>query len=232
MAACLGLFSGLADSDVKCEQCPDGTFSNTVSYTDPCRPHTKWLKDSRIYIQLFWELRSLTSLSLFLCLSSCHGRVVVRRGDATADTVCQPEAIISTIESLTSTKEPHAEIGFIKASAMMITDSKDPRGPTDSTLSFSLSVSEAAFNHSTKSPPPNTAPDSKLGTRTDFFAFRSSHYEKTVKSVSQRVSLSAPALCRCVFLSVSCGHRLRHWSANSFHHHHSAVLLENNLEER
>lgn len=68
MAACLGLFSGTADSDVKCEQCPDGTFSDTVSYTDPCRPHTKWLKDSRIYIQLFWELRSLTSLSLSLSL--------------------------------------------------------------------------------------------------------------------------------------------------------------------
>lgn len=126
-------------------------------------------EDRRIYIQLFWELRSFDlSLSLFLCLSSCRGRVVVRQGNATADTVCQPEAIISPIESLTSTKEPHAEIGFTNVSAMMITDSKDPRGPTDSTLSFGLSVSEAAFNHSTKGPPPNTAPDSKLGTLTDF----------------------------------------------------------------
>lgn len=35
------LFSGTADSDVKCEQCPDGTFSDAVSNTDRCRPHTK-----------------------------------------------------------------------------------------------------------------------------------------------------------------------------------------------
>lgn len=35
------LFSGTAKSDVTCEQCPDGTFSDTVSNTDRCRPHTK-----------------------------------------------------------------------------------------------------------------------------------------------------------------------------------------------
>lgn len=56
------LFSGTADSDVKCEQCADGTFSDRVSNTDSCRPHTKWLKDTCIYIQILWKLRYLTCL--------------------------------------------------------------------------------------------------------------------------------------------------------------------------
>ncbi|KAM6927209.1 tumor necrosis factor receptor superfamily member 1B [Xenentodon cancila] len=32
---------GTPNNNVKCEQCPTGTFSNTVSYTDRCKPHTK-----------------------------------------------------------------------------------------------------------------------------------------------------------------------------------------------
>lgn len=32
------LLSGTPNSDVKCEPCPLGTFSNKSSYTEPCRP--------------------------------------------------------------------------------------------------------------------------------------------------------------------------------------------------
>ncbi|KAM9860083.1 tumor necrosis factor receptor superfamily member 1B isoform 2-T2 [Aulostomus maculatus] len=57
---------GTANSNVKCEQCPGGTFSDTVSHTDSCRLHT-----------------------------DCHGSAVVRKGNSTSDTVCgsssQPE---------------------------------------------------------------------------------------------------------------------------------------------
>ncbi|XP_058487929.1 tumor necrosis factor receptor superfamily member 1B isoform X1 [Solea solea] len=57
--------SGTANSNVKCTRCPDGTFSDTNSYTDPCRPHTK-----------------------------CYGKAVVRNGSATSDTVCENTAAV------------------------------------------------------------------------------------------------------------------------------------------
>ncbi|XP_069546951.1 tumor necrosis factor receptor superfamily member 1B [Brachyistius frenatus] len=59
---------GKANSDVRCERCTNGTFSNTVSSIDPCRPHTR-----------------------------CFGRAVVTKGDATSDTVCerQPSTILA-----------------------------------------------------------------------------------------------------------------------------------------
>ncbi|XP_019747977.1 tumor necrosis factor receptor superfamily member 1B isoform X3 [Hippocampus comes] len=52
---------GTAHSNVKCKRCPEGTFSNTSSATEPCRHHT-----------------------------SCHGRRVLRAGTTTSDTVCEP----------------------------------------------------------------------------------------------------------------------------------------------
>ncbi|KAM3878029.1 tumor necrosis factor receptor superfamily member 1B [Diretmus argenteus] len=52
---------GKADSNVKCARCPEGTFSDTLSFTDSCQPHTK-----------------------------CEGRAVVEKGNATSDTVCEP----------------------------------------------------------------------------------------------------------------------------------------------
>ncbi|XP_077581602.1 tumor necrosis factor receptor superfamily member 1B [Stigmatopora nigra] len=51
---------GTADSNVKCKQCVNGTFSNTSSATEPCRPHT-----------------------------NCHGRPVLREGTLTTDTLCK-----------------------------------------------------------------------------------------------------------------------------------------------
>ncbi|XP_044022255.1 tumor necrosis factor receptor superfamily member 1B isoform X2 [Siniperca chuatsi] len=124
---------GTANSDVKCERCPDGTFSNTVSYMDPCLPHT-----------------------------NCHGRVVARKGNATSDTVCGPAEFRSRKPPQTSTKEPHNET--MMSTVLATSDSKAPRGPTGPTPSISHlpSVSEAVFNHSTRSPPSSLVSDSKL----------------------------------------------------------------------
>ncbi|XP_068568367.1 tumor necrosis factor receptor superfamily member 1B [Cebidichthys violaceus] len=137
---------GTVDSDVRCEQCPRGTFSNTVSFTDRCLPHT-----------------------------DCHGRVVVRNGNATSDTVCEPQAVISNTLPQTSTQGPPTELVFTTTSSATSTAastaastasatsySNSPRGPTDTTLSVSPSFSEAVFNSSTKPPPPDTVPGSTL----------------------------------------------------------------------
>lgn len=72
---------------------------------------------------------------------------------------------MSNISSQTSTKELHTEV--TSATMISVSDSKAPHGPTDSTLSVSLSVSAAVFNHSTKSPASNETSDSTLGTVTD-----------------------------------------------------------------
>ncbi|XP_073324463.1 LOW QUALITY PROTEIN: tumor necrosis factor receptor superfamily member 1B [Pagrus major] len=116
---------GTANTNVICERCPNGTFSDTASYTDRCRPHT-----------------------------DCHGRVVVRKGDATSDNVCKRQDIRSNTQPQSPTKDPHIGV--------QSSDSKTQRGPTNSTPSISTSVSEAGFNQSTKSPPPSTASDNTL----------------------------------------------------------------------
>ncbi|XP_074500206.1 tumor necrosis factor receptor superfamily member 1B [Sebastes fasciatus] len=130
--------AGTGNADVRCERCPDGTFSNTVSSTDRCRPHT-----------------------------NCNGRVVVRKGDATLNTMCGPETLTSNTQPQTSTKQPHTEMVLTTRSTAMSTvlatsDSKAPRGPTDSTLSVSTFVSEEVTNYSTKAPPPSTVSASTL----------------------------------------------------------------------
>ncbi|XP_047439570.1 tumor necrosis factor receptor superfamily member 1B isoform X2 [Mugil cephalus] len=74
---------GTANSNVICEQCPNGMFSDTVSYTDTCRPHT-----------------------------DCHGMAVLRKGNATSDNVCEArsptkrlptETVFTTASMTTST---------------------------------------------------------------------------------------------------------------------------------
>lgn len=57
------LVKGTANSDVTCKPCPEGTFSDTVSYTDVCKPHT-----------------------------DCDERDVIRKGNAFSDTECKPAA--------------------------------------------------------------------------------------------------------------------------------------------
>ncbi|XP_068598883.1 tumor necrosis factor receptor superfamily member 1B [Brachionichthys hirsutus] len=116
--------SGTADSNVKCEQCPEGTFSDTASSTDRCRAHT-----------------------------DCQGRAAVRKGNATADAACEPEAFIANAQP--ATKETHN-----KFTTMMITVSepKAVHRPEDPTPSISLSATGLGFNHSA----PATASDSAL----------------------------------------------------------------------
>ncbi|XP_061688589.1 tumor necrosis factor receptor superfamily member 1B isoform X2 [Syngnathoides biaculeatus] len=52
---------GTEYANVKCKRCLNGTFSDTSSSKEPCRPHT-----------------------------NCHGRPVLRPGTSTSDTVCKP----------------------------------------------------------------------------------------------------------------------------------------------
>ncbi|CAN9512077.1 unnamed protein product [Ophioblennius macclurei] len=65
---------GSANSNVRCEPCPDGTFSATNSFTDRCRPHTK-----------------------------CIGGAVVRQGNATSDTVCEHQTTKQTSATVHTT---------------------------------------------------------------------------------------------------------------------------------
>lgn len=65
---------GSANSDVKCERCPSGTFSGSVSYTDRCVPHT-----------------------------NCKGGAVVQKGNATSDTVCELQTSTKHYENVFTT---------------------------------------------------------------------------------------------------------------------------------
>ncbi|XP_060925847.1 tumor necrosis factor receptor superfamily member 1B isoform X2 [Limanda limanda] len=82
---------GTADSDVSCKRCPTGTFSDTRSSTDACRPHT-----------------------------DCHGMAVVRKGNATSDTKCEERVDESTLLQDT-TKGYHPGTLFSTAGTMRST---------------------------------------------------------------------------------------------------------------
>ncbi|XP_063766539.1 tumor necrosis factor receptor superfamily member 1B isoform X1 [Eleginops maclovinus] len=125
---------GTGNSNVKCERCPNGTFSDKVLHLEPCQPHT-----------------------------NCYGRVIVKKGDATSDTVCgSPDA---NMQSPTPTKNPPTEMLFTTTTttttttrpataemSTVIVTSTTPQGPPDYTLSLSPSVSKKVFNYSTKPP--------------------------------------------------------------------------------
>ncbi|XP_065810796.1 tumor necrosis factor receptor superfamily member 1B isoform X4 [Labrus bergylta] len=134
--SCKRCREGTADTNVRCKRCPNGTFSDTDSSTDPCLPHT-----------------------------NCHGRAVVRKGNATSNTVCEPELtgpqsspkdihleVVLTSARMTSTMSTMSTMSNIAATS----DSKAPGGPTDATPSINLTLPETVFNHSTKSPPRST----------------------------------------------------------------------------
>lgn len=114
MVVHLGLFSGTNDSNVICKPCPDGTFSDKVSYTDPCRPHTRWPKISRIPVQQFQPLSSLTTLSLSLLQAVLEGLL----GEATAlQTPCVDLRLLCPTRSLCPQKkslplelDPHTQV--------------------------------------------------------------------------------------------------------------------------
>uniref|UniRef100_A0A3P9LEN5 TNFR-Cys domain-containing protein n=2 Tax=Oryzias latipes TaxID=8090 RepID=A0A3P9LEN5_ORYLA len=54
---------GTPSSDVKCQKCPNGTFSSISSNSEKCKPHT-----------------------------DCKGRAIVKKGDAISDNICEDEA--------------------------------------------------------------------------------------------------------------------------------------------
>lgn len=170
------------------------------------------------------ELRSLTSVSLFLC--SCYGRVVVKKGDATSDTMCEPPN--ANTQSQTSTKNPPTEMLFTTATEVMSTllvTSETTRGPPDSTLSLSPSASGDVFIYSTNPPPTSSAPDSTLGTATNWFNV--SNEVMLRKLWGLIIGLSFPLLpmcCLCVRLYGTCGPRRCYW-ITCFHRYHSSVSL-------
>ncbi|CAJ1050526.1 tumor necrosis factor receptor superfamily member 1B-like isoform X1 [Xyrichtys novacula] len=130
--------AGTADSNVRCVKCPDGTFSDTVSDKDPCRPHT-----------------------------DCHGKAVLRKGNATSDTVCESKPLPSSAGPETPTTEIHAEIFSTSAKTTLNTVAatstfKAQGGLTNSTPHVTPSVPGAVFSNSTKSPPSSTVSDREL----------------------------------------------------------------------
>lgn len=119
------IFSGTASSNVRCKQCPEGTFSDRDSSTDPCRPHQR-----------------------------CRGRVI-KVGNATADTVCQPGLTESNLQYSTPTK-----VVSTPSSTSIV-------GSDSAATSISLSASEGFFNHSTTRPVMSLISDGNLGTAAD-----------------------------------------------------------------
>ncbi|XP_067095319.1 tumor necrosis factor receptor superfamily member 1B isoform X4 [Osmerus mordax] len=69
--------NGSADSDVKCAPCPDGTFSDMLSYTQPCQRHTD---------------------------CKAQGSVMLHPGNATSDSVCEGYNPQTTIYPKTPTE--------------------------------------------------------------------------------------------------------------------------------
>ncbi|KAL6111943.1 tnfrsf1b [Pungitius sinensis] len=124
-----GVFvQGTANTDVKCKQCPSGTFSDTVSSTKACRPHT-----------------------------DCKGRVLVMKGNATADNVCEPQAFAPTAWPRGLDHRPPDERDAASTVSATL-DSKAPRGQTEATLPIRTSSSRPEINPSTKPPPPGRLP--------------------------------------------------------------------------
>lgn len=95
-------------------------------------------------------------IQIFVCfLHSCGSRAVVRKGNTTSDTVCEP------VTSSTQGKELHTKFALTFASRMTTTlHSTSALELTGSTQSATNSV----FNYSTKSPTPDTGSDFQTGT--------------------------------------------------------------------
>uniref|UniRef100_UPI003AAE3412 tumor necrosis factor receptor superfamily member 1B n=1 Tax=Centroberyx gerrardi TaxID=166262 RepID=UPI003AAE3412 len=106
---------GTAGSNVRCAPCRDGTFSDKTSYTESCQPHT-----------------------------DCQGRAVVRKGNATSDTVCDSAASSTTPPQI----QPNNSLVHTTASPTTTTTSPS----LDFTLSARSSVS-VKISHPTKETP-------------------------------------------------------------------------------
>ncbi|XP_055364698.1 tumor necrosis factor receptor superfamily member 1B isoform X2 [Betta splendens] len=116
---------GTEDSNTKCKACPDGTFSDKPSYTDPCRPHT-----------------------------NCGGRAVLRKGNATADTVCEPEVPTTS----TAPQSSMNETSTLRAASTVTTMHSVTSDQALTAASTQSDISVTTLNTSTKSPAPKTGP--------------------------------------------------------------------------
>uniref|UniRef100_A0A667X6T9 Tumor necrosis factor receptor superfamily, member 1B n=1 Tax=Myripristis murdjan TaxID=586833 RepID=A0A667X6T9_9TELE len=114
---------GTPNSNVKCAQCKEGTFSNKASSTNACQPHT-----------------------------NCQGRAVLRKGNATSDTVCEPEPLSSTILPQSPPAEPRGN--FVTSNGSPLTTAASPT--SDPRLPVTSSFSGVMIYHSTKAPLPDT----------------------------------------------------------------------------
>ncbi|XP_053286018.1 tumor necrosis factor receptor superfamily member 1B [Pleuronectes platessa] len=88
---------GTAYSDVSCKRCPTGTFSDTRSFTDPCRPHT-----------------------------DCQGKAVVTQGNTVSDTLCEEGVVHSNLlQDTTKGYQPgtlFSTAGTIRSTVLAISD--------------------------------------------------------------------------------------------------------------
>ncbi|XP_075997577.1 tumor necrosis factor receptor superfamily member 1B [Genypterus blacodes] len=109
---------GGANSNVRCAQCPHGTFSSTSSSTESCRPH-----------------------------SDCGGRAVVRQGNTTSDTVCEPPATIlrPSVPSATSPGSVYEARSSLTSTASV---------NSSFLLSVNSAISVATLEDLTKTQPP------------------------------------------------------------------------------
>ncbi|CAL8338841.1 unnamed protein product [Lota lota] len=82
-----------AESNVKCSRCPDGTFSDVVSHTETCKPHTRCQK------------------------------AVVEQGNATSDTVCDPATPVYSTTPQSPTTETQSNVVYTTASTVVYTTS-------------------------------------------------------------------------------------------------------------
>ncbi|XP_029358182.1 tumor necrosis factor receptor superfamily member 1B [Echeneis naucrates] len=95
--------SGTRKSDVKCERCPGGTFSNTISYTDHCKPHT-----------------------------ICQGNAV-RKGNATSDTVCDAQGVTTAKLQKTTKEHVFTTASTMSSTGLKPSNTTLPKNFTQST---------------------------------------------------------------------------------------------------
>ncbi|KAM4612627.1 tumor necrosis factor receptor superfamily member 1B [Polymixia lowei] len=111
---------GTANSNVKCAPCPNGMFSDKNSYTESCKPHT-----------------------------NCHERAVVKKGNATSDTVCQHKVLSYIAMTVSQSNDQQTSFVYTTASLMTTTVSS-----VDSRLSASSYMPVTMINKPTKQLPP------------------------------------------------------------------------------
>lgn len=201
-------FSGTKNSNVKCKICSSGTFSDTESYTAPCLPHTEWVKESQICIQLLETLLTMIFLRFF---HSCGSRAVVRKGNTTSDTVCEPEAFTSS----THTSKNKLPVNPVMTTVITTLYSPSAWEQTGSTQS----VSEPVFNYSTKVPTQSTGAVSETSTLTGlvFWAV----IMRRLISIST-LFLASSVSCMC--LPRICCHLWGRCSCFVLHYHSAVVF--------